>query len=50
VVLLIGVFASLFCLILAVMAQREREAAGLFVLALLFCCLLVVVISLLVFI
>jgi hypothetical protein len=50
VVLLIGVFASLFCLILAVMAQREREAAGLFVLALLFCCLLVVVISLLVFV
>jgi hypothetical protein len=32
------------------MAQREREAAGLFVLALLFCCLLVVVISLLVFV
>jgi len=50
VVLLIGVFASLFCLILAVMAQREREAVGLFVLALFFCCLLVVVISLLVFI
>jgi hypothetical protein len=49
-VLFIGIFASLFCLILAVIAQREREAAGLFVLALLFCCLLVMVISLLVFI
>jgi len=49
-VLFIGLFASLFCLMLAVLAQREREAAGLFVLAVLFCCLLVMAISLLVFI
>ncbi len=48
-VLFIGVFASLFCLILAVMARREREASGLFVLAALFCDLLLVAISLLVF-
>jgi len=49
VVLSIGVIASLFCLILAVMARREREASGLFALAALFCCLLLVAISLLVF-
>jgi hypothetical protein len=50
VVLFIGVIALLFCLILAILARQEREAVGLFVLALFFCCLLVVVISLLVFI
>jgi len=50
VVLSIGVIALLFCLILAILARQEREAVGLFVLALFFCCLLVVVISLLVFV
>jgi len=49
VVLSIGVIASLFCLVLAVMARREREASGLFALAALFCGLLVAVIFLLVF-
>ncbi|MBC7226560.1 MAG: hypothetical protein H5T61_04945 [Thermoflexales bacterium] len=48
-VLLIGIVAALFCLILALVNSRERGAAGLFVLSALFCCFLVVLISSLVF-
>ncbi len=49
-VVLIGVIAVLFSLVLTVVAGRERGAIGLFVLAVLFCCFLVVVISFLAFI
>ncbi len=41
VVVAIGLIAALFCLILTAVARREREAIGLFALAVLFCCLLV---------
>lgn len=45
-----GVIAVLFSLILTAAVSRERGAIGLFVLAVLFCCFLVFVISLLAFI
>lgn len=47
-IVLIGVISALFCGILALVTSRERGAVGLFVLAALFCCFLVVLISLLV--
>lgn len=50
VVAFIGVIAVLFSLVLTAAVSRERGAIGLFVLAVLFCCFLVFVISLLPFI
>lgn len=50
VVASVGVIAVLFGLVLTAVASREREAIGLFVLAVLFCCFLVAIISLLAFI
>jgi hypothetical protein len=48
-VLFIGSIVLLFCLILMMTARQARGAIGFFILAILFCCFLILLIPLVVF-